>query len=355
MVESYIKKDNTRVRFPKGMQSIFLYNVLKHMNISQRKLSQIISINPRTVSDWLREKNTISFSTLNTICKYSRLSLPKNIQLIDKYWYTKIGGPLGGEALYKKHGGVVVDEEYRKKKWREWWNIEGKKRQLHIGKTKECKIPKLSASLAEFIGIMIGDGSISTYQCQITLNSETDYEYSLYVEKLVFKLFKIKISRYLRSETKALVLRFSRKKIVDFLITIGLKKGHKIRQKVDIPSWIKSNLEYQKACLRGLVDTDGSLFHENHKMKGKKHTYPRLSFVTSSPYLASSVMEIFELLNLSPNLRRMGQTVQLENKLKICDYFKIIGTSNPKHLYQWKKDSIDIQQEESHSGLVHPS
>ena len=107
---------------------------------------------------------------------------------------------------------------------------------------------------------------------------------------------------------------------------------------VDIPDWVKDNLEFEKACMRGLMDTDGCLFWEYHKIKDKKYCYPRLSFVTASVPLRNSVVAILEKLNLHPKIRGENQRyVQIEEKEKISDYFKIVGSSNPKHLNKYYK------------------
>ena len=85
--------------------------------------------------------------------------------------------------------------------------------------------------------------------------------------------------------------------------------------------------------MRGLMDTDGCVFHECHNIKGKKYCYPRLSFVTASIPLRNSVVGILQKLHLNPKIRGTNQRyVQIEEKEKIKEYFKLIGSSNPKHL-----------------------
>ena len=54
------------------------------------------------------------------------------------------------------------------------------------------------------------------------------------------------------------------KKIVNSLIDKGLKSGDKKETQVSIPLWIKENRIYLKRCLRGLVDTDGSIHIHKH-------------------------------------------------------------------------------------------
>ena len=43
------------------------------------------------------------------------------------------------------------------------------------------------------------------------------------------------------------------------MIDFGLKRGDKIVNQLGVPAWVKENEKYSKRCLRGLVDTDGSI------------------------------------------------------------------------------------------------
>ena len=41
---------------------------------------------------------------------------------------------------------------------------------------------------------------------------------------------------------------------------LGLKPGNKIKSQTTIPKWIWKSDELLKACVRGLIDTDGSVY-----------------------------------------------------------------------------------------------
>ena len=290
------------------------------------------------LSDWLREKYWITRANAKTISRIAKQPIPSVITVRDKYWYTRKGAVNGGIASYAKYK-FGNDEVKRKAAWETWWETKGKKNAVYIGQTKAFSIPRKSKDLAEFVGIVLGDGGLTKYQCNITLNKKTDHEYSLYVKKLIKKLFDVEAERYGKGETLGENISINRKGVVDFLVSIGLRTGNKLAQGIEIPSWILGNKEYERMCVRGLIDTDGSLIKETHAIRGEKYTYGRINFTTASLPFAYSVLKILEDNNLEPKLRRAGQSVQVENKEKICQYFKTIGTSNPKHLNRWK--SID--------------
>ena len=83
---------------------------------------------------------------------------------------------------------------------------------------KDATLPKKSNRLAEFVGILLGDGSITKNQISITLNRIVDSEFSFYVKHLVDNLFSVKSSVYERKKESVLNIVVSRIKIVKFLV-----------------------------------------------------------------------------------------------------------------------------------------
>ena len=328
--------DNSRVTFPKNTQRTFFDFIKKKLNLTDIGIARLLEISSRSFTDWKRGKNTIPLIAIKRLCKEVKVPLPKNLTIKEKFWYAKIGAPLGGKEVHRIYGSQIGNQEYRLKKLRNWWDTVGKNSDTIIGKMKPFTIPEKSPALSEFLGIMIGDGGMTQYQFRITLNKDTDKKYILYVTSLIWKLFKIRAKRLPKKNAKAVDIVVSRKGINDYLISLGLKSGNKLKQNLNIPSWIMANKKYSRMCLRGLIDTDGCVFKEIHHINSKKYSYNRLNFVTGSPLLAQSVFKILESESLCPKLRREGKAVQVENKEKIWQYFRTIGTSNPKHLARWR-------------------
>jgi len=295
-----------------------------------------MGISIRTITDWKRERYAMNFNAAKKISRRSGVSLPKNVVIKNAFWHTSYAGKMGADSLIKKYGGVVVDERYREQKWREWWEKEGKRKSKVIGVRKTIYKPGRSNKLAEFVGIMIGDGGITSSQISITLHEKDDKAYSVYVFKLVESLFKVRPSVYRREEHSVVSIVVSRIALVEFCKSLGLKVGNKIKQKVDIPNWIYLKKGYQLACVRGLVDTDGCIFNECHRIKGKKYCYPRLSFVSASLALRKSVHKILTILDFSPKIRN-NRSVHIESRAEIIRYFREVGTRNAKHKKRFEK------------------
>ena len=183
---------------------------------------------------------------------------------------------------------------------------------------------------------MLGDGGITNTQISITLNRETDYDYIFYVKNLIKKLFDVEPG--LRDDKKSLAKNIvvSRVELVDFCKMIGLKIGNKVKQEVDMPRWIKQNRKFMIACVRGLVDTDGSIFEHKYRVAGKLYRYKKMDFASSSWPLLSSVYVALKKLGLKPRITRDKKKIRLESVEDVKKYFSIIGSSNPKHLKRYK-------------------
>lgn len=323
-----------RVFFPTGKQAEFLLQSKKSLGCTWGTLAEVCQTSARSLNGWRHEKNSMTFSALKQICQRRKIAIPE-VCLKDPYWYTNKGASAGGRAIVEKYGKVGGDEAYRKKKWLEWWEKEGKLKPLKITGPLPFEKPAFSEKLAEFIGIMLGDGGISEHQMTVTLHRVTDREYSLFVRKLIKKLFGIKAGIYCDKQFLADSIVISRTNLVKYCIEkLGLKKGNKVRQQVDIPNWIKENDEYSVACLRGLIDTDGCVILHKYLSKGKMYCYKKISFTNRSKSLLLSVSTVLLGIGIRHRITKNGWDIRIEAREEVEKYFQTVGTSNPKH---WKR------------------
>lgn len=97
-----------------------------------------------------------------------------------------------------------------------------------------------------------------------------------------------------------------------FLISIGLKPGHKVKNQVSVPNWIKKDPNWIKnnqeewekiyhtrviRCLRGLMDTDGYIF-VSHKKKSN-YTCIGIQFSNGSKPLVKDFKEMCESIGIN--------------------------------------------------------
>ncbi len=127
-----------------------------------------------------------------------------------------------------------------------------------LAHTVAIKPVRKSSMLAEFIGMMLGDGNIYENGVRISCDSRWP-EYIFYIEKLMYRLFGIHFKQY-KGKANCIHLYVYNQLLVNRLLQLGLQRGDKIVNNVGVPRWIKDNKVYAEHCVRGLMDTDGCLY-----------------------------------------------------------------------------------------------
>lgn len=205
---------------------------------------------------------------------------------------------------------------------------------------KQVTTPETSEKLAEFFGLMLGDGGIGNpWQLTITMNSEKDKEYSKYVVDLIHSLFGVRPAMRTRKDMNALVIVLSSTTIVDFVTMRGLPRGNKLAGLLEIPGWIMEKPLLKRACVRGLMDTDGCLFVHRHKTLGRRYENIGLCFTSLSKELTQQVADIFLENRIVPHITADGTRIYLYSVKAVEQYLQTFGSSNPRisKLYQsWR-------------------
>lgn len=94
---------------------------------------------------------------------------------------------------------------------------------FNLNGLKRINLPKQNKDLAEFIGIMLGDGYVGKYFSRIFLNSVADKDYVNYVTQLARKLFGQKAVAIRPEKHQNLInIQISSRIVSDFLRGFGL-------------------------------------------------------------------------------------------------------------------------------------
>lgn len=175
----------------------------------------------------------------------------------------------------------------------------------NINNAKTIRHPIPSIEIAEFAGIILGDGGISEYQITVTLNDKTDREYTDFVVTLGSSLFGISPAVYHRPSRSVQSIVFSSRAMVLFCEEVfQFKIGNKISQRIDMPDWIKKDQDFATSCFRGMFDTDGSVVLHRYKVSGKLYCYKKLEYCSISPPLRISAYESLLKLGMHPRIAR---------------------------------------------------
>lgn len=203
--------------------------------------------------------------------------------------------------------------------------------------------------MAELVGILLGDGSFyikdhCNHEVDIALDTK-DVNYKIYVKNLL----KLNTGAYVWEKpdksSNCVHIRISSKKPTMALLNVSLKRsGNKIKNKVTIPAWVWTNDSLLGSCLRGLMDTDGSIY----RLEPQWPNLFQLSFKNNNGILLKDVRNAFLKLGFHPS-KVFGNRLVITRQDEVLTYFSTIGTKNDTHL---KKYSLFLEINNIHSPVV---
>ena len=296
-----------RIKLQKGRQKELIKKAKK--GSSWRNLSEKLNIS----KDYLRidlynERRLLSEKIFSRLCKVTDKDFSQYIQnKLDDNWG-------------KSKGGI---------------NSRGSTIKLEVCENKKA--------LAELIGIILGDGNITfykkgkkvgVYQIKIAGDCKKDKQYHLsYIKPLCESLFNLKVKEIINHKSNERFSVISSKELVNFFIKQGLSSGDKIKNHVTIPNWILKDKELLKVCIRGLIDTDGSIF----RMSNRNPNLLRINFTNYNIKLLIDVKKSLEKLGFFISKIINNRTIFISRKNDVERYLNEIGFSNQKHIKRLQK------------------
>ena len=195
------------------------------------------------------------------------------------------------------------------------------------------KKPEFNHRLAEFVGILLGDGCISVYEkhhrLQITLHSEDDVKYADYVSKMIHGLFDVEPKIKYRKNENTLDVHVFKRDLIRFLIEeVGLKPSPKWNT-AEIPEWIVK--DFGKDVLRGYADTDGSVVITNNN--GIR--YPRIEMKICPSPMQNQFIQILKDLDFRFGVYQIGKgqiRIQINGKNELKKWVDKVGFANQRKL-----------------------
>ncbi len=167
-------------------------------------------------------------------------------------------------------------------------------------------------SLAYIIGVALGDGNLSNPNGRATrLRVTCDSKYPVLAEYIVSTLREI-------FPQNRVSMVYTPKKSTYFNISVYSNRlneympwkvgcGSKLFQHARVPKWISGHKRYSRPCLRGLLQTDGSIYRDRG--------YLMINFTNHVKELADDVLQMLELNGFHPAL---GKTLTKNGGYKYC-------------------------------------
>lgn len=211
-----------------------------------------------------------------------------------------------------------------------------------IDKKRGITFPDRNEQLAEFFGVLTGDGFMNEYKTrqaylvEISGNKLKDWDYLRnFVTKLSQTLFNLTPKFIIRKNVNTILIAIRSKGIYYFLRDCGFPSGEK--GEIIAPNWIKENPILYRSFIRGLFDTDGCLCLKNKE--GKK--YPVIGIASKSKSLLVPTQEFLRNLGISSYLDNNRLTnvykLQISGKRNINLFFDIIGSNNMRNQLKYRE------------------
>lgn len=227
--------------------------------------------------------------------KVSKNSLAQVQEELKEKGYTidDISSKIGSDFKNFRYKGHSMDKDTFRK-LEELTGIEIDAREIEYidgkGETEELNIEK-TPSVAELIGIILGDGYIqstsrerkdrfiSAHRLVITLHNQEERLKRKTCDILTNLAAKEPEVHGLKN-SEAVQIVLNSKELIRELQNLGLKTGDKVENQVDVPNWITNDRKYEEQCLRGLIDTDGTIYRQRRDDRAviqfKNHSEPLL-------------------------------------------------------------------------------
>lgn len=179
---------------------------------------------------------------------------------------------------------------------------------------------KRSNDLAEFFGIMLGDGKLSPNQILVTLGNKED-NYVLYIKQKMEIIFRTRVNISTRKKGYKDVY-ISSVELSRWFKNEGLVYN-KVKSQVGVPSWIFTKDSYCESFIKGFFDTDGSIYKLKHGIQ--------ISLSNRSTPLLKSLQNM--LIKLEYNVSQIScYKIYVTKEKDINRFFKEIKPANVKHL-----------------------
>jgi DNA-binding transcriptional regulator WhiA len=173
--------------------------------------------------------------------------------------------------------------------------------------------------LAYIIGVALGDGNLSRPNKRVTrLRITCDSRYTKIADEIIASL-KVLFPKNKVSVVPSPKLSYFNISVytnyLDECLPWKVGQGSKFMQAAHVPTWIFTNKIFIRACLKGLLQTDGSVYQDRG--------YTMVNFSNNIPVLAENVQVMMRCLGYHPRLsvteQRSGRpkyTVRLAKNVK---------------------------------------
>jgi len=211
----------------------------------------------------------------------------------------------------------------------------------------------MNKGLAEVYGAMLGDGCLSTYYSNFNQKQNfctliTGHTHDLmYYEKIIrpifIREFGTKCYLRVRTERNAILLITLKKSVFNFFTKYGFRAGKK--KEIKIPKIIFQNKLLSKSCVRGIFDTDGSVYRRYSKKYNRhKRIYKHLviQFKMNSEILIKQIKKVLGSNKINTTritTEKKSFVLRITEQKSVHLFMKAFKPNNPYHTERYLNNS----------------
>ncbi len=307
-----------RVVFKKESRKLFFSRILNGKSL--RKFCRTNELIYSTFKGYRQGHSTLPLDVFDRLVEINNINLDNiTYEIIPATWWQSAAGKKGIRKLFQKYDERTLTA----------WRSKGGQNSP-ISNIKEINSPLcINENVAELLGAYLGDGTLTNYFIRISGDKRFDFPYFKYLVDLTKEVFDLEPTIRVEKHRNQLYLEIRSKAVCDYFKNVlGLKTGDKIRNKSTIPENVMKKKPLFFACLRGLVDTDGSVSKDGGilSIRFAAHNAALLNQLKESPFLSG----IFTIKSSSKETgtRSFG---------KIIKYFSLAGSSNLRHVVRYRE------------------
>ena len=205
---------------------------------------------------------------------------------------------------------------------------------------------QLNKEIAEVVGALLGDGCISRYWSRsesiwryeiAVTGSHSDFNYyKNFIQPMFQKHFNLRGRLFIRKDNSTRY-HIRSKRVFDFFESLGIPVGKK-GALLAIPSQIVSNKALAIACIRGIWNTDGSIYRRYTKIyPSQKRFYGNYLVMELKMIAGPLVLQVKEILDsIGVETARISKrsnyfVLKIGKQKAIASYFKKVNFSNKHH------------------------
>ncbi len=183
--------------------------------------------------------------------------------------------------------------------------------------------PKMNSELAEIFGVINGDGHIDKECREIcVVGNALESDYFDYLKGLFERNFNLKFTIFKMRPT-TLKLRVYSKGLAEILVkSYGFPFGHKTG-KLSIPKKVFKSKKWLSAYIRGLFDTDGTIYKRRKKDMV-------IEIISVDKNYLNQVKDALSMLNFKAGIS--GKNLYIYDQEDIRRFFDVVKPANSKHL-----------------------